>query len=668
MISVRDYLRRRRKAELQTIHQFWYPGESRLSTRDDLEKRVAQALTAGLQLDERLARLSKPQVSLLTALLGRKPDYAVEVRQVHQRLEQSGVPKVEVDSVGRMLVERGFIDRRRIPVSGEEREVFLIPAELGLRLEEALETSVAELDPAAQLTQKRLDFDIDFEGRCLDERIESLQDERLRRLVRVAIERRGMLELGSGAARSILEDVAAPESWREELERAGIGTIGPIALGDFGIVVQAPAVIVLQEWIGRDAREKLGVVEEPDTVVEAGVDLYIDVDRLSMMLLEEPGRLTREGKVPKRVQDRLRAGLHLERVAEFVEGDVADQVLGLTSKLGVVERYGGELRVDEDRLRLWRKLDLTRQCEIVMDRFASDKRGSNWSFHQEVLRELLIDTLREVAPRGWISFESLVSLVVSTYLLELEEREVRETLRELREEEFSQERLSSSFPRLGSDLVHWVVHRLLVAGVCELGYLGGKLSAFRLTPLGKKVLGVSEKAGERRVLVNPDFEIILFCEGLPGQRLELSLSRFGDRVSAERIRRYRVTRETVRYGIRSGLSVEQMQKLLEEASDYPLPESIGVDLRDWGKDLDWISARPAVWLSGVRSDRAEEVRECLSEQGYQCYPCGNDGLTVVSSDRERAVDLSSILELLRERGWLVRAEAALRPALESNDR
>lgn len=664
MSNVREFLRRRRKAELQTIHQFWYPGESRLSTRDDLEKRVAQALSGGLQLDERLARLSKPQKSLLSSLVRKKPEYAVEVRSAQKDLERTGISKVEIESTGRMLVERGFIDRQRLPTSGGDREVYQIPAELGLRLEELLESESDTLAPADQLTQRRLQFEVDFEGQGLEDRIRQLSSPKLQQLVRLAVERRGLLEFRADAARSIMGDDEPPSDWSVDLEKAGIGTLGSISLSDFGITLQAPTLIVLQEWIRQEGRAALGRSEEPDTVVEAGVDLYIDLERVAMKLSDEPGKLTREGKVPKRLQDRIRDELYLSRIDSEVEGDMAELLLGLTQRLAVVERYGGELRVDEDRLRLWRKLDLVRQAEIVLDRFSKERRGARWSFHQEALREILLDSLRELGPKSWVSFDALIAMTVSTYLLELEEREVRESLRELREEEFSQERLTSSFSRLGSDLVYWVVHRLLLVGLCEIGYVDGRLASFRLTALGKKILDVPEEPGDSRVLVNPDFEIILFCEGLTGQKLELALARFGQRVSAERIRRYRVSRESVRFGIRSGLSSKEMHSLLEEASDYPLPESITFDLRDWAKDLDWIGAQAAVWLSGVRTERAEEICDFLGEQGYLCHICGSDGLAVVSSDRERSIDLVPILELLRDRGWLVRPSSLVRPALD----
>ena len=41
MNNVRQYLKSRRKAELQAIHQFWFPGEPMVTTREELESRRA---------------------------------------------------------------------------------------------------------------------------------------------------------------------------------------------------------------------------------------------------------------------------------------------------------------------------------------------------------------------------------------------------------------------------------------------------------------------------------------------------------------------------------------------------------------------------------------------------------------------------------------------------
>ncbi|MFQ5654660.1 MAG: helicase-associated domain-containing protein, partial [Planctomycetota bacterium] len=538
---------------------------------------------------------------------------------------------------------------------------------LARRLAEVLGVGGKRVSPADQLSQKRLPFEIDFEGWDLERRIASIEDGHLRALVRIAVENRGLAEHSTPGTQEILGAAGDGDDpgmmrgeWRQALEEGGIGTLGPVSLKDFGIRVEEPALIIFQEWMQHRAEAHLCDVEEPDTVVEAGVDLFIDLDRVATRFETQPPKLTRTGRIPKRTVEALRALVCLPRIEGHLEGDLCEWVIGVAQSLGLVEFFANQVRVHDERLRVWRKIDLLRQMEMILERFLVEKRGGRWSFHQEALRHILLDTLRREKPEDWICFDSLVGLAVSTYLLELEEREVREALRQRREEDFARERLNSSFHRLGTDLTYWIVHRFLPLGACELGMRDGKLTTFRLTALGKDVLGNSalrrKGASKSRILVNPDFEIILFSEDLRGMRLELEMSRFGERISAERVRRYRITRDSMRHGIRSGLSLAEIRKILAAACEHPLPETVLVALKDWGKDLDWLIARPALVVTGLRQVRARELCELLDRERCAHRLC-EDG-TVVILDETLPSDAGAgsprILERLREEGWLVR--------------
>ena len=71
MSAVSETLRGLKKAELQTIHQFWLPGESVQYRADELRKRVTAALVRGAGVEERVARLSNSQRRLITAVLAK---------------------------------------------------------------------------------------------------------------------------------------------------------------------------------------------------------------------------------------------------------------------------------------------------------------------------------------------------------------------------------------------------------------------------------------------------------------------------------------------------------------------------------------------------------------------------------------------------------------------
>ena len=671
MSSVERFIHRLRKAELQTIHQFWLPGEPVHSSRQELVNRVSDALQRGSGIEERVARLNRVQRELIVTILQNKQSQ-LETILLIEKLESRGISRIEVESSSRMLVERGFIERERPEDQGDApgREILSVPDELAEHLERVLKIGDLPVSPADQLSQKRLPFEIDFDGVDLDTRIDELEDPQLEKLVRVAALHRGLADEETTGVAAILDgEPLARSDWRESLEDAGIGTIGTVSLQDFGIVVRPPCLVIFQEWIQRRARADLNAFGQPDQELEAGVDLTIDIERVASRIEAAPARLTRGGRVPKRLAESMRSELALPRLADHLDGDAVQRALVLGLRLGILENFADHLRVHDDRLRNWRKLDLLRKSEILLQKFLDESQGDRWSFHQETLRKILLDLLMEKKPEEWISLDALITSVVSTYVLELEEREVRAALRQRREEDFAREKLQSTFQRLGTDLLYWIVNRLLLLGFCELGLEGGRLAAFRMTALGQEILGIPREPRECRILVNPDFEIMLFTEGLRGMRLELELARFGQRISAERIRRYRVDRESMRRGILTGLSVDDVLEILEDASSHPVPDPVRVAVRDWGRDLDWVTAQPALVLNGLRSERAQELRDLLEEEGMP-HENSEDGAIVLtgSSVVGRNGAPPPALELLRERGWLVREDRGSSLELRSEKR
>jgi len=633
--------------------------------------RVSDALQRGSGIEERVARLNRVQRELIVTILQNKQSQ-LETILLIEKLESRGISRIEVESSSRMLVERGFIERERPEDQGDApgREILSVPDELAEHLERVLKIGDLPVSPADQLSQKRLPFEIDFDGVDLETRIDELEDPQLEKLVRVAALHRGLADEETTGVAAILDgEPLARSDWRESLEDAGIGTIGTVSLQDFGIVVRPPCLVIFQEWIQRRARADLNAFGQPDQELEAGVDLTIDIERVASRIEAAPARLTRGGRVPKRLAESMRSELALPRLADHLDGDAVQRALVLGLRLGILENFADHLRVHDDRLRNWRKLDLLRKSEILLQKFLDESQGDRWSFHQETLRKILLDLLMEKKPEEWISLDALITSVVSTYVLELEEREVRAALRQRREEDFAREKLQSTFQRLGTDLLYWIVNRLLLLGFCELGLEGGRLAAFRMTALGQEILGIPREPRECRILVNPDFEIMLFTEGLRGMRLELELARFGQRISAERIRRYRVDRESMRRGILTGLSVDDVLEILEDASSHPVPDPVRVAVRDWGRDLDWVTAQPALVLNGLRSERAQELRDLLEEEGMP-HENSEDGAIVLtgSSVVGRNGAPPPALELLRERGWLVREDRGSSLELRSEKR
>lgn len=660
MSAVGKFLRGLKKAELQTIHQFWLPGESANTRVEDLRQRVEKVFVSGEGVSEKVERLSQTQKRLIQDVLSR-PEPRAQVTDVQAGLAQSGASRIEVESTVRQLTERGFVTRHR-PDRSRGGEFLEIPDELAGHLAKALNVGEGAVSAADSVSLRKLDqATVDVEGETLESRIASLKDPVLAELCRRALAQRGVLDLDADEIVDYLEtegtDEIDEEGWAAALEESGIGTIGDGRLQDYGITLPDTSLVIFQEWLQSRALKSMPRETYPDLILESGVDLLIDIERLTLHIEQEPIRLTRAGSFPKRLAEQLRRTFAMERLTDYLEGDTVTRVLRVVMRLGLVENFAGELRVNDSRLESWRELDFRRKTEIVLQRFLEESAGARWSFHQEGLRSILLDTLREHGTEGWVSLDAVIDHCVSTYLLELEEREVAQQLRQRREEDFSRDRLQCPVHRLGTDLAFWIINRMLNLGMCEVGVIDSSLSCILLTDLGKYLLGEETAASECRVLVNPDFEIMLITEGIEGMDLELQLARFSERISAERVRRYRATPESMRSGVRSGLQIDGIREVLEGASDHPLPETVGVAIRDWGRDMDWIQVSPAIHLSELKPDRYKQLTEILDEEKIKYVEIGRRELFIPGHRIGRSdSEAPAFIDRLRDEGWLVRLD------------
>lgn len=120
-------------------------------------------------------------------------------------------------------------------------------------------------------------------------------------------------------------------------------------------------------------------------------------------------------------------------------------------------------------------------------------------------------------------------------------------------------------------------------GLVDLGFIGERLFAYRLTSAGEWMLGVGRQPeipkGAGKVIVQPNFEVFALD---PISDLTLSkLDDFADRINAERAIKYRLTRESVYRAQRRGWTSDRVLSTLDEMSDTPLPQNVTRTLEEW---------------------------------------------------------------------------------------
>lgn len=151
-----------------------------------------------------------------------------------------------------------------------------------------------------------------------------------------------------------------------------------------------------------------------------------------------------------------------------------------------------------------------------------------------------------------------------------------------------------------TEALHWL-------GMVDLGLTGDgeQASVFRVTPEGAALLhGETPPSAEpeTHVVVQPNFQIFAFEP--TGEDVLFTLDRLAERVRAEQVVEYRLTRESVYAAQRGGMDVAAILTFLEQVSAAPVPQNIRRSLEDWGSQHDRIRIRRATPLLQTIDEQA----------------------------------------------------------------
>jgi hypothetical protein len=125
--------------------------------------------------------------------------------------------------------------------------------------------------------------------------------------------------------------------------------------------------------------------------------------------------------------------------------------------------------------------------------------------------------------------------------------------------------------------------------------------AFRMVPdlalITSETLLDMHEPGWGRLVVQPNFEVIALAP--VSEALLLHLDRFAERIRLELIAQYRLTRASITHAIQSGLQVEMIQRILEQAAGGPIPQNVQYSLIEWERQARRIELWKGVTLLEV---------------------------------------------------------------------
>jgi hypothetical protein len=242
-------------------------------------------------------------------------------------------------------------------------------------------------------------------------------------------------------------------------------------------------------------------------------------------------------------------------------------------------------------------------------------------------------------------------LTRNTYLASLDELEVSEDFADLCES--SRYTPMEDVQRMAWNLVRWVRQRLFLAGVIDLGYdVSGRPVAMRLTPGGARLLGISEgaagvSAGGGRIIVTPDFEVVLFPSG-DDVELIYDLDRFSSREKNGHSMHFRISEEGVVRALRQGMHLSRIEEVLEQHSHTPVPQNVRYSIQDWGIRAGWMQIHEDMRVTCEHEETLKRFRSDPGVRNLLQADLGQDGLQL-----EPTMSVRRMQHLLRDLGYLV---------------
>jgi len=680
-MKLKDLLQGISKAQLQGYYLYWFPGREIFSIRERLSADLEEVLTDHARVRVRFDALPRSQQGFVISLLLRD-GYSGTVADVRAQKHGKIIEDFEVEQILKSLQEAGYIVKTG-GTGGYASEVFGIPEELAMALRRTI--AVDERHPMEMLSlfaarNRETEGQAEEPGiPCSDEleqRIGALTDDELRRSTRTAIAEYFGIFTHSAAAGARL---ARPE-WRRDLEEARLGTTGVLSLKDYGIDLEEEALIVYQE-----IAYEVGIAEaqkgpwDHDREISLGADLIIDIDRALEVLRSEPLEVTREGNFYKKIEERIAGHFVTAQYPEFHEGSPVSHILELCRRLHFFDEEGQRMTLDPLRRRVWSKKPLLRKADQIFELYRNENRGQRWSFHQTSVRGIFLDHLCRIRPGDWLVARHILSAVINHYLLSLEKAQVASAFHERCTGDFRHETLVVPLQKLYRDLSYWVVHRLALLGLVDIGYREGVFHALRLSRLGMRYFEVKNNGGgdfaqaagaatapaeataraltekavyspeNSRILVNPDFEILLYPEA-PDEASWL-ISFFADRVDSDRVKRYRLSRESLKRGIVAGLTREEIVNFLEANVHGGIPPNVFFSLREWTDGVEVIRRQKVTLLRASTAGGAERLSEILERQEVPHERLNETTVVVRGGRHERAIE--ELQQQLRDNGLFV---------------
>ena len=175
----------------------------------------------------------------------------------------------------------------------------------------------------------------------------------------------------------------------------------------------------------------------------------------------------------------------------------------------------------------------------------------------------------------------------------------------------------------GSTLLAFVHERLIPLGGIALGPLTEGDAGFRMTDIGRYLLGEADDfdlaapADTGDVIVQPNFEIVFLSPSPTDQvRARVFAAPTAAMKGPDAVGTlFVIDRASVQRAVTAGQDAEQVIAAAGDLSKQPLPANVSRQIRDWAAEVRWIDVRPAVVVDCGDAETAAHVLAAAGKRG-----------------------------------------------------
>ncbi|MHC4823504.1 MAG: helicase-associated domain-containing protein [Planctomycetota bacterium] len=366
------------------------------------------------------------------------------------------------------------------------------------------------------------------------------------------------------------------------LEKNSLGTLMALNLEPSGIRQNGRVLCLFQEVVLAVLKNgSLHGEPEAEAVASIGVDFVSNFSRFASFVEGDTVRFTTRGTIFKSTGKRIAEQLLPNPGREFRRFEILELEYRFALACHCIDRTGKRSFRLTPEGQEFLGMTLLEKQRLMLDWFVEDRELPGDLSHQLRLRRTTLRYIKRLEPGVWYDAMFLPFVARNHHLAGLTAQEEAAL-----EKSSFPVRSSADLQSLSWNLFVWMRKYLYLLGVIDMAYDdSGRAVAVRLTRVGAELLDVipgREIEGTGHIVVNPDFEVVLF----PDQRchdLVYRLDRFCDREFTDSLYHYRITPSSLHRALAEGMTLDEIFALMEDRSRTPLPQNVMYSLESWAR-------------------------------------------------------------------------------------